>query len=246
MAISILIGAWLAGALGGVHCIAMCAAFIAATSARDGVPRVDGAVPLLPARSIIRRQLGYQAGRIATYMLLGAAFGAAGAVALQAADLLPVQRVLYVIANVFLLILASSLATRSAGIAWLQRIGGTAFGAALPMLRPLLRHPGLAGRIALGLAWGLVPCALVYSVLPLALFSGGAWQGALVMLAFGLGTLPNLAVTGLLIARTKALFERTALRFAAAALLSGFAAVGIYQALYAPGALARGPFCLMP
>jgi sulfite exporter TauE/SafE len=34
---------------------------------------------------------------------------------------------------------------------------------------------------------------MVYGVLPLALVSGGAWQGGAVMLAFGLGTLPNLA-----------------------------------------------------
>jgi uncharacterized protein len=244
MAISILISAWLAGALGGAHCLAMCAGFIAAISARDRARR-DGTVLLLPARSIVLRQLSYHAGRITTYMLLGAAFGAAGAVALQATDLLPIQRALYVTANVFLLILALSVATRSARFAWLQHIGGTAFGAGLPMLRPLLQRPGVAGRIALGLVWGLVPCALVYSVLPLALFSGGAWQGAVVMFAFGLGTLPNLAATAFLVARTK-LFELTTLRFAAAALLLAFALAGIYQALYVPGALAKGPFCLMP
>jgi len=245
MAVSILIGAWLAGALGGVHCLAMCGGFMAAVSARDGAPG-NGTVPLLPARSIVWRQLSYHAGRIGMYMLLGAAFGATGSFALRAADLLPVQRALFVIANVFLLILAVSIATRSARFAWLQRIGGTAFGVALPTLRPLFQRPGLAGRLALGLIWGLVPCALVYSVLPLALFSGGVWQGAVVMLAFGLGTLPNLAATGLLIARTKPLLERATLRFAAATLLSAFAVVGIYQALYVPGALAQGPFCLMP
>jgi sulfite exporter TauE/SafE len=33
---------------------------------------------------------------------------------------------------------------------------------------------------------------MVYAALPLALVAGGALQGALVMLAFGLGTLPNM------------------------------------------------------
>lgn len=245
MAFSVLISAWLVGALGGVHCLAMCGGFMAAIWARDRATG-DGTAPLLPARAIVRQQLGYHAGRIATYMLLGAAFGAAGAAALQAADLLPVQRALYVIANIFLLILGLSLVTRSTGVAWLQRVGGTAFGAVLPMLRPLLQRPGSAGRLALGLAWGLVPCALVYSVLPLALFSGGVWQGAAVMLAFGLGTLPNLAAAGLLITRAKPFFERGMLRFAAATLLAVFAVAGIYRALYLPNALAQGPFCLLP
>lgn len=245
MAMSLLISAWLVGALGGVHCLAMCGGFMAALSARDRATG-DGTAPLLPARAIVRQQLVYHAGRIAMYMLLGAAFGTAGATALQAAEILPVQRALYVIANAFLLILGLSLVTRFTAVAWLQRVGGTVFGVALPMLRPLLQRPGPAGRITLGLVWGLVPCALVYSVLPLALFSGGIWEGAAVMLAFGLGTLPNLTVGGLLIARAKRFLERGMLRFAAASLLAVFAMAGIYRALYVPNALAQGAFCLVP
>jgi sulfite exporter TauE/SafE len=245
MAVSVLVSAWLVGTLGGLHCLSMCGGFMAAIAARDSSTG-RGTAPLLPARAIMRQQLGYQAGRIATYMLLGAVFGAAGAAALEAADLLPIQRAMYVIANIFLLILGLSLATRTPGVGWLQRIGSRAFGRALPLLRPLLERPGSAGRITLGLVWGMVPCALVYSVLPLALFAGGAWQGAAVMLVFGLGTLPNLVTMGLVLDRTRPLFERATLRFGVASLLVAFAVVGIYRALYVPGALAQGPFCLLP
>lgn len=114
------------------------------------------------------------------------------------------------------------------------------------MLRPLLHRPGAAGRIALGLIWGLVPCALVYSVLPLALFAGGAWQGGAVMLAFGIGTLPNLLAAGVFLDRGKRVLERSPLRYAAAAILTGFGLVGIWRVFYEPGALATGPFCLTP
>jgi sulfite exporter TauE/SafE len=245
MAYSALISAWLVGALGGLHCLAMCGGFMAAIAARDRAAG-NGTAPLLPARAIAWQQLGYQAGRIATYMLLGAAFGFGGAAALKAADALSIQRAIYVLANVFLLALGIKLALNAHGIGWLQHAGSRTFGAMLPAAGPLLRQPGARGRIALGLLWGLVPCALVYSVLPLAMFAGGAWQGAAVMLAFGLGTLPNLAATGLLIGRAKPMFDRTRLRFAAAALLVTFAAVGIYRVLYVPNALATGPFCLVP
>jgi sulfite exporter TauE/SafE len=243
--LSAVIGAWLAGTLGGVHCLAMCGGFMAAISARERAAS-GGAAPLLPARALVRRQLGYHAGRLATYALLGAAFGTAGSLVLQGIDILPIQRALYVIANVFLLVLGLSLATRSAGAGWLQRVGVRVFGVALPVLRPLLQHRGPAGRIALGLVWGLVPCALVYSVLPLALFAGGAWEGAAIMLAFGLGTWPNLAATGLLLGRTGSLFGRATARRAAAMLLTLFALAGIYRALYLPDAIAQGPFCLVP
>jgi uncharacterized protein len=201
---------------------------------------------LLPARTLARRQLVYHAGRITTYALLGAAFGAAGATALNAAALLPLQRLLYVGANLFLLLLAASVVFGRPGVAWLQYAGAKVFGAVLPAVRPLLARRGVATRLALGLVWGLVPCALVYSVLPLALFAGGAWQGAAVLLAFGAGTLPNLMAAGVLLNRVERVGHSVALRYIAATLLAGFAIAGIYRVLWVPGAMAQGPFCLMP
>jgi sulfite exporter TauE/SafE len=247
MAWSAIISAWLVGLLGGVHCLAMCGGFVAAASMRDadGKKAATG-VPLLPARALLRRQLEYHLGRISAYTLLGALFGTAGAVALRAADLLPLQRALYVVANGFLLLLALNLVTRSVTLAGLERAGARAFGAALPLLQPMLRSPRLTGRVALGILWGFVPCALVYSMLPLALFAGGALEGGLVMLAFGLGTLPNLIATNLLVARTRPLHWKGAGRVTAAFLLAAFGALGIYRALYDPAALAQGPFCLIP
>ena len=251
MALSVIISAWLVGLLGGVHCLAMCGGFVAATAMRDGGGGGGKVVPLVPARSLALRQLGYHAGRIGAYVLLGAAFGAAGASALHAAELIPIQRALYVVANGFLLLLALSLVTRHPfGISsWmalegLQRAGARAFGAALPMLQPLLRQPGIAGRIGLGIVWGFVPCALVYGMLPLALFTGSPIDGGLVMLAFGIGTLPNLMATQYVLARTRRLAGIPIARIAAALLVAAFGAVGIYRALYDPAALAHGPFCL--
>jgi len=116
----------------------------------------------------------------------------------------------------------------------------------LPRLGPLLARQGHGPRFALGLVWGLVPCALIYSVLPLALFAGGAWQGAAVMLAFGAGTLPNLVAAGVVIHRAGRLRDRAALRYLVATTIAAFAAIGIYRALWVPEALAQGPFCLTP
>ena len=247
MALSAVISAWLVGLLGGVHCLAMCGGFVAATAMRDADGRIAGnSAPLLPARTLLRRQLEYHVGRVGAYALLGAAFGAAGAAALRAADFIPIQRALYVVANGFLLLLAANLATRSVALAGLQRAGVKVFGAALPWLQPLLRNPHGTGRLALGIVWGFVPCALVYSTLPLALFANGAIEGALVMLAFGLGTLPNLIAAHVLLAHTRRLPAKQAGRIAAATLIAAFGAFGIYRALYDPAALAQGPFCLLP
>ena len=243
MALSALIGALLAGILGGAHCLAMCGGFVAVMA---GSPTAGGAAgtPLLPARTLAWRQLPYNAGRITTYMLLGAVAGSAGGALLSAAEWVPLQRFIYVLANLFLLALAVAIAWKRAGFAWLQGVGNALFGKALPAVRPLLQANSAVARYTLGMIWGLVPCALTYSVLPIALFAGGTMQGAVLMLAFGIGTLPNLLAAGWFLSRAGRWLDAPAVRLAAAALIAGFAAVGLWRALFATGSLAQGPFCL--
>jgi sulfite exporter TauE/SafE len=232
---ALLLSALLAGLVGGLHCAAMCGGFAAATAARD-------ASILRPRHALLARQLTYHAGRVASYALLGALFGAAGESALAAARLVPVQQLLYAAANVLLLLLAAGIAIPATGATWLGRAGALAFARVLPRVQPLLRGDRAGNRLALGALWGFVPCGLVYSVLPLALFSGGAWQGALVMLVFGAGTLPQLVGAGVALARID--LRRPRLRLGAALVVGGFALLGLYRAAFVPDALGQGPFCL--
>lgn len=243
MAYSALISAWLAGLLGGAHCVAMCGGFIAALAA----PREpSGAAPLRSSATLVAWQVPYHGGRIASYALVGAAFGAVGGLALAAPGLLALQRGLYVVANVFLLALALAIVGGSAHTGWLQRAGAGLFSRILPAVRSLRARDGVPARVGLGLVWGLVPCGLTYSVLPLALFAGSALDGAAVMLAFGVGTLPGLLAVGWMAGRARRWLGRPGVRYAAAALLTAFAAAGIYRALFGPMAAGQGPFCLVP
>jgi sulfite exporter TauE/SafE len=59
----------------------------------------------------------------------------------------------------------------------------------------VLRHPFIAG-----LAWGILPCGLLYSVVPLTIFAGDALSGAILMAVFGLSALPHLLVSQKLLA----------------------------------------------
>jgi uncharacterized protein len=234
---SAMLGALIAGLLGGMHCVAMCGGWVAATSG-PGQPS-----PLLPARALRASQWAGHAGRLVTYALLGAVFGAVGG-AVYGIALRPLQQAVYILANVFLLGLALSLALR--GLRWevLERVGLAGFRRLLPML-PLARAGGgVRGRFALGLVWGATPCALVYGVLPVAMLAGSAANGALVMLAFGLGTLPNLWAAGWLFARLRQPLARPQVRMLAAGIVGAFALLGIYRAVFVPEALGQGPFCL--
>ncbi len=54
----------------------------------------------------------------------------------------------------------------------------------------------LPNAFLLGLIWGLLPCGLVLTALLTAAVTTSPWQGALTMLAFGLGTWPALLGVG--------------------------------------------------
>ena len=242
MPLSALIGVWLAGALGGAHCLVMCGGFVT-VMAGEGSSAQSRCTTLLPARTLAWRQLAYNAGRITTYALLGAVAGGAGGALLSVAEWMPLLRILYVVANAFLLALALAIVWKGDGFAWVQQAGSALFGKVLPIVRPLFLVDSIVARYALGMVWGLVPCALIYSVLPIALFAGGAESGAAVMLAFGIGTLPNLLAASWVISRTKRSLDTRILRVAAAAILASFAGVGIWHALFGTVSLAQGPFC---
>ena len=66
-----------------------------------------------------------------------------------------------------------------------------------PLTRRLLPADTLPRALGLGLLWGWLPCGLVYGILLTALLAGDPLSGAAVMVAFGLGTLPNLLLAGL-------------------------------------------------
>ncbi|MEW5880626.1 MAG: sulfite exporter TauE/SafE family protein [Pseudomonadota bacterium] len=225
------ITAFALAALGGLHCAGMCGGFIGALQ----VNRPRGV-------SAVRLAAGYHTGRIASYSAAGAAAGALGG-ALFAADVLPVQVALLVVGSAMLLAIGASMFGRGG---WLKRIepaGAWVWRFVAPLARKV--YPPRSGRQALvaGLAWGWIPCGMVYAALPLALVAGGPWQGALVMLAFGLGTLPNLVVVDFAASRVGAsgstgvlAHARAWLKPAAGALIVLFGLSGLAHAARVAGA----------
>lgn len=54
-----------------------------------------------------------------------------------------------------------------------------------------------------GMLWALLPCGALYAMLFLAAASADSWSGALLMAAFGLGTVPLLAASGMALSRLR-------------------------------------------
>lgn len=205
----------LLGLASGVHCVGMCGGFVAAFAAPRGV------IPIVAQRNFRRIAL-FNAGRITTYAALGAVSGLLGG---QLAFALGAQTALYLVANVMLVGVGLYLAGVTRFLAFFEILARPVWKAVQPLLR--MGHAYVPG-----LAWGFIPCGLVYAALAASAFAGSAPGGAAAMLAYGLGTLPWLMSAGLLLSLAKQPVLRRALG-------AGVLAFGAYGLAHA-GGLAGG------
>ena len=208
---------FLVGLLGGGHCIGMCGGIVGALSMGGG------------ARFSLH--LAYNAGRIASYGaagalagLLGGGFDAAG----QAlSGQLPVRVALYLAANLMLILLGLYLMGATRSLHWVERAGQRLWQSVQPLTRRFLPVRSAAQAFPLGLLWGWLPCGLVYSSLVTALTGGSAGRGAALMLAFGLGTLPNLLLAGFFATRLNEYLAKPVVRILAGLVVL---AIGVHGA----------------
>lgn len=185
--------AWVVGLLSGVHCLGMCGGI--ATTLTLGLPREQR----LSWRAMLPYQLSYSLGRILSYGLAGALVGLLG---LAAREWLPLhygQQALWLLAGSVMILMGLYLGGWWNLAARIENLGAPLWRRLEPVSRRLLpiRQPRQA--LLIGLLWGWLPCGLVYSTLIWSLSLGSPMQGALLMMVFGLGTLPNLLSMGLAI-----------------------------------------------
>ncbi|MEO6147247.1 MAG: sulfite exporter TauE/SafE family protein [Sulfuriferula sp.] len=207
---------FLVGLLGGVHCVGMCGGIVTALSLSSATNRP--AVPTL---------LAYNFGRVTSYALAGAIVGAIGASTLLLDRFMPAERVLYGLANVMLILLGLYLAGLSRAVLALERVGSVVWARLQPLMKRFIPVRTLPQAFFTGAVWGWLPCGFVYSVLISALATGSAAHGALLMLAFGAGTLPNLLAMGLFAQRLQTLTRKPMVRLAAGLLVAAFGVWGL-------------------
>jgi hypothetical protein len=194
------------GLLGGLHCVAMCAALQrvavhgvdAKAGAAGGAAPLARTIPLHPVEAVggralaaaapIGADLRFHAARMLGYAALGAAVGGGSSLLRWGADAMPLMRPLWGTLNALLLALGLALLVLGRQPAWIDALGTRvwhATGSRLGASRG--RRP-----IVAGLAWALVPCGLLYSALATAALASDPLRGAAAMLAFAAGTAANL------------------------------------------------------
>jgi uncharacterized protein len=204
---------FLVGLLGGTHCVGMCGGIVGALS--------------MGAPGRWSMHLAYNAGRILSYTAAGAAVGALGAASMSLEGQMPVRLVLYLLANLMLVALGLYLLGVTRALAFTERAGQHLWRRLQPLTRRFLPARTIGQALPLGLLWGWLPCGLVYSALASSLTAGSASRGALLMLLFGLGTLPNLLLAGILFARLNEFVRRPVVRTLSGLLVLGFGLYGL-------------------
>lgn len=159
------------GTLGGLHCAGMCGPLLLA---------LPGAGCGSPARFAAGRLI-YQAGRVATYGVLGMVFGLAGGT-FRLAGVQEWVSILLGAALLAGLFVSPRFLELPWIVGWVTRLRGVMAG--------FLRRRSWTALGTLGALNGLLPCGLVYAACAGAAAAGGWVAGGLFMLAFGAGTLP--------------------------------------------------------
>lgn len=193
------VGALLLGLLGAGHCLGMCGGFAAA---------LTFALKPTDNSARVRLLLAYNFGRITSYALAGALIAWLYIPGFEGPW--PIART---IAGLLLIAAGLYLAELWRGIVKIERIGQWLWRYLQPVGQRLLPVATMPKAFLLGMLWGWLPCGLVYSMLALAATQEAPWQGAAVMFAFGLGTVPAVLAGGLAFEKIRQWLSRRAVKW---------------------------------
>ncbi len=193
--------AFMLGLLGGTHCVGMCGGLASALGMQSPPPQAN----IAPLALIV----GYNLGRIASYTLAGLILGLAGF--WLSRSLLPLD-VLRMLAGVMLILMGCYLGKWFNGLAFTEKLGLFLWRRIAPLGQRFLPIRNTSSAFLVGMVWGWLPCGLVYSALVYASTQAHPLSAALSMLAFGMGTLPAMVLTGLFAQQLQQLLQRPGVR----------------------------------
>ena len=177
-----LLSAFLIGVLGSGHCLGMCGGITTMlTSAIDP-----------SSHRQLKRWLVvfYHIGRISSYTFIGAIVAFSSSLLIKGFGVPLI--VLNTISALFLIALGLYLGQWLMWLTQVERLGKVLWRYLAPLSKKVIPVNNKRKAFGLGLLCGWLPCGLVYSTLTWALASGNTLSGGLIMLFFGLGTLPAL------------------------------------------------------
>lgn len=183
---------FLIGLVSTLHCLGMCGGIIGALSL--SLPAEVRASRL----RLVTFSLLFNAGRIISYVAAGLLAAAFGVEILKALGLQNAHEILRYAGVIFMVAIGFYLAGWFPQMANVERIGQPVWRRLEPLARKMMPINSPARALLYGMAWGWLPCGMVYMVLLMTVTAGSAAQGGYMMLAFGIGTLPSMLSAGVM------------------------------------------------
>jgi len=179
------------------HCIGMCGGIVMAYT----TTKVDGGWSRLTQ---ISAHLLYSLGRVLTYTILGVMFGYLGGVATFSNH---ADGVLLIIAGVAMVLAGASLLGKIKFLTLIEHsISANAWYQ--NTFKAMLKSQSLTSFFILGMLNGLLPCGFVYFFAITAASTASPFWGGIVMMVFGLSTIPALFSLGFFVG----LFKQSSFR----------------------------------
>jgi len=199
----IVISVFLMGLLGGAHCLGMCGGVVGILSAN---------IHSDASNKLATYHLNYNIGRILSYVLMGMIFGLVGTLLAQTLHMSLFDKLLRILSGFLMVFVGLYIASWSSKIQILEKIGSKLWVKLQPLTKRFIPVRNAKSAFFVGLLWGGIPCGLVYGALSFAMLSGNIADGAIIMLAFGLGTLPSLLLMASMADKLASVIQRPLVR----------------------------------
>ncbi|WP_231875596.1 MULTISPECIES: sulfite exporter TauE/SafE family protein [unclassified Oleiphilus] len=203
----ILISAFMLGFLGSAHCLGMCGGLASALGLHTSSSNKASFL------------LSYNLGRVISYCIAGLIVGSLG---FWLSKQLAALEVLRYLAATMLILMGLYLGQWFNGILWAEKLGSKLWPLIQPLSKRFMPIKSIKDALVVGMVWGWLPCGLVYSALIWASLEASIFGSALIMLAFGLGTLPSMLSSGLLAQKLSATIRKRWFRSSAGAMMTLF------------------------
>ncbi len=207
--------AFVTGLLGSAHCFGMCAGI-------SGLFAVNANVQALKVQ--VPKAIAYNVGRVLTYAILGVIVALLGKGAVDSIPALgpPVR----LASRILIILIGLQVAFNWRILGPLETAGAKIWQRIAPAAKGLVPVETMPQALGLGLIWGWLPCGLVYSVLLLAATTTDAAAGGMVMIAFGIGTMPAMIATGVSASKIAQFMSRKRLGAGLLIVVLGLATIG--------------------
>jgi len=188
---AILVSAFSLGFLGSTHCIGMCGGLSSALGLNTSPNTIASDKSQNSSTPILL--ISYNLGRVLSYCIAGLIVGSLG---FWLAEQLSALTILRYLAATMIILMGLYLGQWFNGIVWAEKLGSKLWPTIQNFGKRFIPITSISDAFFVGCVWGWLPCGLVYSALIWASVEASFSGSALIMLCFGIGTLPSMLASG--------------------------------------------------